>query len=76
MHEQVLDLAGKSPHSNPRLVSHLMDFFNYALPAGGIISIPFIGYLLDHYSFVISFLVLCSSGFIFGIMGYVCDFYL
>jgi hypothetical protein len=69
MHEQVLDLATKAPDADPFLVARLVDFFNYALPAGGIISIPFIGYLLDHYSFTVSFVVLCLSGSIFGLLG-------
>lgn len=69
MHEQLLDLATKAPDANPIVVGQLVDFFNYALPAGGILSIPFLGYLLDYSGFVVSFLVLSLSGTVFGVLG-------
>jgi len=45
------------------------DFFDVALPLGGVLSIPFIGILLDHTStpFALGFLVLIAT--IIGVLG-------
>src|SRR5689334_5571448 len=47
----------------------LNNFFDVALPLGGILSIPFIGLILDHTSTVtvLAVLVLCSTAI--GVLG-------
>lgn len=45
------------------------NFFDIALPVGGILSIPFIGIILDHTSTVVVLSVLVSAATLIGILG-------
>ncbi|KAJ3160670.1 hypothetical protein HDU86_000429 [Geranomyces michiganensis] len=67
--EQVSDLSNGSAHHGE--VTSLTSFFNVALPAAGIISIPAIGYLLDNFAFPTSFGILWTFVFSFGALGLV-----
>ncbi|KAI8592186.1 major facilitator superfamily domain-containing protein [Geranomyces variabilis] len=67
--EQAYDLSSGSASRGE--VKALTAFFNVALPAAGIISIPGIGYLLDNFSFPTSFGVLWACGVAFGALGLV-----
>ncbi|TPX60892.1 hypothetical protein PhCBS80983_g01431 [Powellomyces hirtus] len=65
--EQAIDLAGTNNSSTA--IDNLLRFFNIALPAAGIISIPAIGYLLDNFAFSTSLAVLWGFGVAFGVLG-------
>lgn len=45
------------------------DFFDVALPVGGILSIPFIGMILDHTSTIVVLTTLVSIATLIGILG-------
>jgi MFS family permease len=45
------------------------DFFDVALPVGGIIAIPFIGGILDHTSTVMVLAILVSTATLIGVLG-------
>lgn len=53
----------------------LTRIFNAALPLGGVLSIPFVGYFLDHHSMVSSLTSLVGLSSIFGFAGLVGNFY-
>ncbi|CAH0047899.1 unnamed protein product [Clonostachys solani] len=45
------------------------DFFDIALPVGGLIAIPFIGLVLDHTSTVVVLSILVSAATLIGVLG-------
>jgi MFS family permease len=45
------------------------DFFDFALPLGGVVAIPFIGLILDHTSTVMVLTTLVSLATIIGVLG-------
>ncbi|KAG7664286.1 uncharacterized protein J8A68_002201 [[Candida] subhashii] len=49
-------------------------FFDIALPLGGLLSIPFIGIFLDHYSTVVVLTWLVAMSLIIGILGLFSDY--
>lgn len=53
----------------------LTRFFNLALPLGGILSIPLVGYFLDNYSTVTAFATLLAISIFVGVVGLVQNFY-
>ncbi|CAR65868.1 DEHA2E22352p [Debaryomyces hansenii CBS767] len=63
-------LLGSADNAEP-----LTRFFNLALPLGGILSIPLVGYYLDNYSTVASFATLLALSLFVGIVGLVGNFY-
>ncbi|KAJ3036529.1 hypothetical protein HK097_003812, partial [Rhizophlyctis rosea] len=65
--EQISDLDAAA--HNPSEVQTIVNFFNIGLPLGGIVSIPFIGYLLDNYRLSTSFAVLWVTGVGYGVLG-------
>ncbi|TPX32692.1 hypothetical protein SmJEL517_g04220 [Synchytrium microbalum] len=67
LEEQLLDKPGAI--QNPKLVDSILNLFNVALPAGGILAIPFIGLLLDNYTPSTVIFVLTGLGLSFGILG-------
>lgn len=69
VHEQLEDLFERSLVSSSwTQVTDLDAYFNMALPAGGIVSIPMIGFLLDRYSFPVSVTIQVVSGITVGIL--------
>lgn len=54
---------------NPQIARRINEFFDVALPAGGVISIPISGYLLDRHSTATGWTVLLIMGTAFGILG-------
>ncbi|TPX48746.1 hypothetical protein SeMB42_g00317 [Synchytrium endobioticum] len=65
--EQLEDKPGAA--ENPAVVESILTLFNVALPAGGILAIPFIGFLLDNYMPSTVLLVLSALGLSFGVLG-------
>lgn len=55
--------------SSPLLARHLNEIFDILLPLGGILSVPFIGYILDHHSTVFVLAALVSSATLIGVLG-------
>lgn len=45
------------------------DFFDLALPAGGVLSIPFIGFIIDHTSTIVVLAVLVITAAAIGVLG-------
>lgn len=54
---------------NPNLAHSLTKAFTYLLPLGGILGIPFVGFLLDKRSVRDAILVLAILGVVFGTLG-------
>ncbi|KAK9465836.1 major facilitator superfamily domain-containing protein [Lipomyces arxii] len=48
---------------------HINSFFDVALPAGGVITVPIAGYLLDNYSLSTALAVLLTMAFSMGFLG-------
>lgn len=48
----------------------LNDVFNVVLPVGGIVSIPLVGLILDHYGSVFMFTFLATMQILHGILWY------
>lgn len=63
-------LLGSADNAEP-----LTRFFNLALPLGGILSIPLVGYYLDNYSTVTAFASLLVLSLFVGAIGLVGNFY-
>lgn len=63
-------LLGSADNAEP-----LTRFFNLALPLGGILSIPLVGYYLDNYSTVTAFATLLVISLFVGIVGLAGNFY-
>lgn len=55
--------------SSPALARHLNEIFDLLLPLGGILSVPFIGYILDHHSTVFVLAALVSGATLIGVLG-------
>ena len=70
INSQYTYLLGSADNAEP-----LTRFFNLALPLGGILSIPLVGYYLDNYSTVASFATLLALSLFVGIVGLVGNFY-
>lgn len=63
-HDQLLYYTG-----DINLADKLTKAFTYLLPLGGIVGIPFVGFLLDKRSSRDAILVLAAFGAIFGALG-------
>ena len=55
-------------HSYPKAVA-INDFFDVALPVGGVLSVPFIGLLLDNTSTVFTLALLVTIATTIGVLG-------
>lgn len=64
--EQLTSLASPEFEDN---IQSLLEYFNWALPIGGIVAMPFVGILLDKCSHFISFAVLGGFGIAFSLFG-------
>ncbi|KAI2359897.1 hypothetical protein LOY91_006784, partial [Ophidiomyces ophidiicola] len=55
--------------SSERQAQILNDFFDFFLPIGGIVAIPFIGIILDHYTVLTTLTLLVCGATLVGILG-------
>lgn len=58
---------------SPSLAVHVNNIFDLALPLGGILSIPFIGLLLDHTSTLVVLFSLVTVATTIGVLGLIPD---
>lgn len=56
-------------HGDEKMAVRINQFFDLALPLGGLISIPFIGVLLDNFTTLTVLIILCVISVLIGIMG-------
>lgn len=54
-----------------KAATRITNFFDVALPLGGVVAVPFIGYLLDHTLSFVSFSVLLGISILAGVLGLV-----
>lgn len=68
--DQLQDL-GENNHYLKQAIPNLMTFFYIVLPAGGIVSIPIIGVLLENLKFPILFTILGILGTVLGVLNFI-----
>ncbi|KAI5964241.1 uncharacterized protein KGF55_002183 [Candida pseudojiufengensis] len=59
-----------------KLTKSLNSIFDIALPLGGVLSIPFIGLLLDNFSSIFVLNILVGISLLIGILGLISNYYL
>lgn len=58
-------------YKNEDIATTINHFFDVALPLGGLLSIPFIGLILDNLTTLTVLIILCSVSLLIGILGFV-----